>query len=180
MTQHRPSAAGVWAGHTVGVPPERGGTHGDQADRLPHDHPRPDSEAAASPRRRAGELSSLVLEALRQADRALTPGEVLEWLQAAGAGPLAYTTVVTILSRLHAQGIAERSRAGRAYAYSAAAGHAQLTARRMRRLLDAEDDRADVLASFVDGLSARDEQVLRELLGPDLAAGPQPGHRPGR
>jgi predicted transcriptional regulator len=119
-------------------------------------------------RRRAGELSGLVLEILRQADRPLTPGQVLERLDSAGSRPLAYTTVVTILSRLHDQGIADRFRAGRAYAYQAAADEAQLAGRRMRRLLDAENDRDGVLASFVDGLSARDEQVLRDLLGADL------------
>lgn len=119
-------------------------------------------------RRRAGELSGLVLEILRQAGGPLTPGQVLDRLQNAGSGPLAYTTVVTILSRLHDQGIADRFRAGRGYAYQAAADEAQLAGRRMRRLLDAEDDRAGVLASFVDGLSARDEQVLRELLGAGL------------
>ena len=152
---------------------------GDHVGRPARDH-RPDREAAApGPRRRAGELSRLVLEILEQAGRLLTPGEALDRLQAAGAGPLAYTTVVTILSRLHAQGIAERSRAGRAYAYRAAAGPAQLVARRMRRLLDAEDDRASVLASFIGGLSSRDERVLRELLGPDLLSGPQPGGPPG-
>ncbi len=133
---------------------------------------------AGHARRRAGELSGLVLDILQRAGRPLTPGEVLGRLQGAGAGPLAYTTVVTILSRLHAQGIANRSRAGRAYAYQATAGHAQLAARRMRRVLDAEDDRADVLASFVDGLSTRDERVLRELLGPDLAASPETGDPP--
>lgn len=120
------------------------------------------------PRRRAGELSGLVLDILRQAGRPLTPGEVLDRLSGDGSGPLAYTTVVTILSRLHEQGIADRSRAGRAYAYRAAADEAQLAGRRMQRLLDAEDDRAGVLASFVGGLSTRDEQVLRELLGTDL------------
>jgi predicted transcriptional regulator len=116
----------------------------------------------------------MVLETLEQAGRPLTSGEVQDQLQAAGAGPLAYTTVVTILSRLHREGIAERSRAGRAYAYETAVGPAQLVAQRMRRLLDAEDDRRGVLASFVDGLSARDEQALRDLLGPDLPGGP--GH----
>ena len=127
------------------------------------------------PRRRSGELSGLVLDILRQADGPLTPGEVLDRLSGAGGGPLAYTTVVTILSRLHDQGIADRFRTGRAYAYRAAADEAQLAGRRMHRLLDAEDDRAGVLASFVDGLSARDEQVLRELLGSDLAEDPGTG-----
>ena len=153
----------------------------DQPGQLAGDHRQQGGEGAAGvPRRRAGELSRLVLEALQQAGRPLTPGEVLEWLQAAGAAPLAYTTVVTILSRLHAEGIAQRSRAGRAYAYFAAGGQAELTARRMRRLLDAGDDRARVLASFVDGLSDRDELVLRQLLGPDLPSVPGvPGDLPG-
>ncbi len=150
----------------------------DRAGRPVPDDRRPDT-AAALPRRRAGELSRLVLEALQEAGHPLTPGEVLERLQAVGAGPLAYTTVVTILSRLHDQDIVERSRVGRAYAYSAAGGHAELTARRMRRLLDAEDDRAGVLTRFVDGLSTRDERVLRQLLGPDLATQSRPGDRPG-
>jgi predicted transcriptional regulator len=127
------------------------------------------------PRRRAGELSGLVLEILRRAEHPLTPGQVLDRLHSAGSRPLAYTTVVTILSRLHDQGIADRFRTGRAYAYRAAADEAQLAGRRMRRLLDAEDDRAGVLASFVDGLSARDEQVLRELLGGDLGEDPGVG-----
>ena len=133
---------------------------------------------AAGPRRRAGELTRLVLEVLGESGCPLTPGEVQDRLRESGEGSLAYTTVVTILSRLHAQGIAERSRAGRAYVYSAAGGQADLTARRMRRLLDADDDRAGVLASFVGNLSARDERVLRQLLGPDLSAKPRPGHRP--
>lgn len=152
----------------------------DRADRGAHSHgPRGKHHAAASgQRRRSGELSGMVLDILQQAARPLTPGDVVDRLQATGAGSLAYTTVVTILSRLHDQGMADRSREGRAYAYRASAGHEQVAARRMRRLLDAEADRASVLASFVDGLSARDERVLRELLGPDLAAGPQPGDRP--
>jgi hypothetical protein len=42
---------------------------------------------------------------------------------------------------------------------------ASLTASRMRRLLDAEDDRASVLASFVAHLEQDDERLLAELLG---------------
>jgi len=156
---------------------------GARAGRAARDHQRQggDGQAAAArpPRRRDGELSGLVLDILHQAGRPVTAGEVLDRLQGSGAGPLAYTTVVTILSRLHAQGIADRSRAGRAYAYRTAAGHAQLAARQMRRVLDAQDDRAGVLASFVGGLTARDERVLRELLVPDLPPGAVAGDEPG-
>jgi predicted transcriptional regulator len=125
-----------------------------------------------APRRRAGELSGLVLDVLRTAGEALTPGEVQRRLTDAGSGPLAYTTVVTILSRLHAQGLAERYRTGRAYAYQAINDPARLAAGRMRRVLDGESDRDAALASFVDTLSSRDEHLLRELLGPALDTEP--------
>lgn len=138
-------------------------------------------------RRRSGELSGLVAEVLRSTGQALTPGEVQQYLADAGSGPLAYTTVVTILSRLHAQGLAERFRTGRAYSYRAS-DPARLAARRMGRVLDAQTDRDAALASFVDNLSTHDERLLRELLGPgrgasgdaagDVEWGSEPG--PGR
>jgi predicted transcriptional regulator len=115
-------------------------------------------------------LSGLVLDVLRTAGEALTPGEVQQRLADAGSGPLAYTTVVTILTRLHAQGLTERFRTGRAYAYRAISDPAQLAAGRMRRVLDAQTDRDAALASFVDNLSTHDERLLRELLGPGVDA----------
>lgn len=124
----------------------------------------PDSGSDRSARRRAGELSGRVLEMLRESGTGLTPGDVQQRLNAEGTGPLAYSTVVTILSRLHEQGQAERFRSGRAYAYVAVAESA-LAARRMRRVLDDHADRDAVLASFVNDLSPADERRLRALLG---------------
>ena len=91
-------------------------------------------------KRASGELSALVLDVLRQANAALTAGEVRRQFAAMGVGPLAYTTVVTTLSRLHVQGLADRCRRGRAYAYQAVSGH-QLAARRMRLLFFAPSSR---------------------------------------
>jgi predicted transcriptional regulator len=128
---------------------------------IPADRPAgPDRSA----RRRAGELSGQVLAVLRRSAVALTPADVQRRLSAGGTGPLAYTTVVTILSRLHEQGLAERFRTGRAYAYLAVADSA-LAARRMRRVLDDQDDHDAVLANFVNDLSPEDERRLRALLG---------------
>ena len=85
-------------------------------------------------------------------------------------GTLAYTTVLTTLRRLHAKGALRREPTGRAYACAYAlmtpldALPASLTASRMRRLLDADDDRANVLASFVAHLDEDDEQLLAELI----------------
>ena len=83
-------------------------------------------------------------------------------------GGLAYTTVMTTLTRLHGKGALTREPTGRAYAYSLAGSldaiPASLTAGRMRRLLDAGEDRAGVLARFVADLSPDDERLLTELL----------------
>ena len=120
-----------------------------------------DSAVAAAGRRAAGELEATVLAVLQGAGAPLSPGEVRERI----GGPLAYTTVVTILSRLHAKGVLERHKAGRAYLYSPVADEPGLAARRMARVLDGEADREAVLARFVSALSDSDEELLRRMLG---------------
>ena len=115
----------------------------------------------SSARRAAGELESAVLGVLHAAGEPLSPGTVRERL----GGDLAYTTVVTILSRLHAKGVLERARAGRAYLYAPVADEPGLAARRMATVLAAEPDREAVLARFVSSLSESDEQLLRRMLG---------------
>jgi predicted transcriptional regulator len=115
---------------------------------------------AAGSRRGAGELAAEVLGILHAAGTPLSPGEVRERL----GGDLAYTTVVTIMSRLHAKGVLDRERAGRAYRYLPVADEPGLAARRMASVLAAEPDREAVLARFVSGLSDEDEQALRRML----------------
>lgn len=106
--------------------------------------------------------------------------EVLATVAAAGApmstadvhaemGPeLAYTTVMTTLARLHDKGVLRREKRGRAFAYELATRvedlEVSLTANRMHRLLEAEADRAGVLARFVADLSSEDEALLTGLL----------------
>jgi predicted transcriptional regulator len=111
-------------------------------------------------RRPAGSLEQEVLAALAAADRPMTPAEVLEDL----GRDLAYTTVLTTLTRLYDKGALTRQRQGRAYAYTLAADTATLTARRMRRLLASDTDRATVLSRFVAELSPAEEQLLEQLL----------------
>src|SRR4051794_41404934 len=64
--------------------------------------------------RRRGALEQEVLACLGAAGRPLTVAEV----QADLGGKLAYTTVLTALSRLHAKGALTRQPAGRGYAYA--------------------------------------------------------------
>ncbi|MFI2423599.1 BlaI/MecI/CopY family transcriptional regulator [Streptomyces sp. NPDC018955] len=114
-----------------------------------------------SRRRGQGELEALVLSALREADGPATAG----WVQERLGGGLAYTTVITILTRLLAKGAVTRERAGRSFAWTPASDQAGLAAHKMRRVLDSEGDREAVLTSFVTGLGPDDERLLRELLG---------------
>jgi predicted transcriptional regulator len=114
------------------------------------------------PRRRGqGELEALVLSALSEADGPVSAG----WVQERLGGDLAYTTVITILTRLMAKGAVTRERAGRSFAWTPASDQAGLAAHNMRKVLDAENDREAVLASFVTSLQPDDERLLRELLG---------------
>ncbi|WP_225638969.1 BlaI/MecI/CopY family transcriptional regulator [Streptomyces solaniscabiei] len=120
------------------------------------------------PRRRGqGELEALVLSALRETGGPATAGRVHEGL----GEDLAYTTVITILTRLLDKGMVTRERAGRSFAWTPAADQAGLAARRMRKVLDAESDREAVLASFVTGLDPADERLLRDLLAHPAAKG---------
>jgi predicted transcriptional regulator len=111
-------------------------------------------------RRPAGSLEQEVLAALAAAGRPLTPAEVREDL----GRDLAYTTVLTALTRLYEKGALTRGRQGRAYAYTVAADSATLTARRMRQLLASDTDRATVLSRFVAELTPAEEQLLEQLL----------------
>lgn len=119
------------------------------------------------PRRGPGELEHAVLAVLWSADSALSPGEVRDRLGDGGAGELTYSTVVTILSRLHDKGVLDRERHGRSFRYSpVVADAAGLAARQLRDVLARHDDRAAVLSRFVADLSDADEELLRQLLGP--------------
>jgi predicted transcriptional regulator len=119
-----------------------------------------DRAGEASGRRGRGELESGVLAALWGADEPLTARQVQERLP----GDLAYTTVLTILSRLYDKGMLVRHRAGRGYAYTPARDEATHTAARMRTLLERGSDREAVLTRFVSELSPEDEQLLHRLL----------------
>jgi predicted transcriptional regulator len=146
------------------------------------DDPRqaPGSPASAE-RRAAGALEAEILAILREADGPLTPGKVRERLtqrqpasrpparEAPADGPraeLSYSTVVTIVSRLHAKGLLARQRAGRGFTYTPL-DDASLAASRMTQVLGSERDHDAVLSRFVSGLSSRDARLLREMLASD-------------
>jgi len=117
-------------------------------------------------RRPPGALEAAVMDVLRAAGGSLSPGQVRERLAARQLEELSYSTVVTIVSRLHAKGLLERERTGRAFAYRPV-DDASLAASQMSQALQAGMDHGAVLSRFVSGLSGRDARLLRQLLGED-------------
>lgn len=113
-----------------------------------------------STRRPLGTLESEVLEVLWAADAPLTPAEVLERLD----GRLAYTTVMTVLTRLWQKGLVDRDKVGRAFAYRASISEAGFIADRMHSALASSGDRTGTMSRFVDSLDSRQREQLRQLL----------------
>jgi predicted transcriptional regulator len=111
-------------------------------------------------RRAAGELEGDVLAVLWSTGTAMTPGEVHEALGA----DLAYTTVSTILNRLLDKGLVERTKAGRAHAYSAVVAESDVVSSGFRSVLTRSHDREALLQGFVESLSPEDEALVRDLL----------------
>ena len=113
-------------------------------------------------RRAAGQLEYAVLQVLWDGGKPMTPGEVHAVLGV--DGPLAYTTVMTILSRLWKKGSLTRSRAGRAYVYSPAMSRESTAAVRMSQILLNAGDPSMALAQFVESLSPDQQADLRKVL----------------
>ncbi|MGW1157484.1 BlaI/MecI/CopY family transcriptional regulator [Streptomyces sp. NPDC002513] len=116
-------------------------------------------------RRARGELEGEVLAALWAAGGPVTAAVVQE-----GVTGAAYTTVLTILTRLCDKGLVTRQREGRSHVYAPVDDQAGLAAAGMHSLLDDGGDRAAVLARFVSELSTEDEQLLEQLLHGDSSA----------
>jgi predicted transcriptional regulator len=110
-----------------------------------------------------GPLEAEVMAVLWQSDGPVSVREVVQRLNAGRTAPLAYTTVMTVLSRLAGRGILVREQQGRGYVYSPAVADTAEIA--VRGVLAEFGDAA--LARFVErveldpGLRAR----LRKLMG---------------
>jgi predicted transcriptional regulator len=122
----------------------------------------------AGGRRHHGDLESAVLRAVWASSEPVTPAEVRDLL---GGGD-AYTTVLTVLTRLWEKGLLARERRGKAHVYRAVVDEAELTAGQMEQRLRLANDRAAVLARFVDALDPDEAALLRRLL--ELPAGGAP------
>ncbi|GGB29604.1 hypothetical protein GCM10011492_20010 [Flexivirga endophytica] len=76
----------------------------------------------------------------------------------------ALTTLLTVLSRLEAEGLVQREQQGRGSVFSATQPQAEHFAGQMSDVLGAAADRSAVLQQFAGGLSEHDLQVLRAAI----------------
>jgi predicted transcriptional regulator len=108
--------------------------------------------------RRLGELEAEVMELAWSRGDWISVHDLLTALE---GQQRAYTTVMTIVTRLCDKGLLERERQGRGFVYRPAMSREELAARTLREVLaDADDPRA-VLAHFVKGLEASPELLER-------------------
>jgi predicted transcriptional regulator len=126
--------------------------------------------ASAAGRRAAGALEAEILGIVRAAREPLSPGDVRERITTRPQADLSYSTVVTIISRLHDKGLLTRQRSGRGFSYTAV-DEASVAASRMTSMLGSGVDHGAVLSRFVSGLSGRDTRLLRRLLAEAKDAG---------
>lgn len=108
-------------------------------------------------RRAVGALENEILTILWSSDAALTPSEVLERHKS----DLAYTTVMTILTRLWQKGQVDRHQRGRAFEYSPSLSEADFGAEQLVDALSKVHDRSATLSRFVGRLSASEVRQLR-------------------
>jgi predicted transcriptional regulator len=110
---------------------------------------------------RLGELERAVMQTLWSHDTPVTVRAVHEQLADRG---LAYTTVMTVLSRLAGKGFARRERHGRAWLYSAAAGRDHYVAELMLEALGETGDRDAALTRFAHAVTDQEADALRAAL----------------
>ncbi len=125
--------------------------------------------ALLTARRQMGALETEVLMCLWAAEKPMSSADVRGALEK----ELAYTTVMTILTRLWQKGLAEREQQGRRFVYRPLLSEAELVARRMHCDLMRSSDHERALAKFVQGLSGPEVKMLRKLMEPRSSRSPR-------
>lgn len=111
-------------------------------------------------RRPMGSLENAVLAVIWKSPEGLSPAQVGRELD----DDLAYTTVMTICTRLWKKDLLDRTRLGRAFVYRAIVTEDELAARRLREVLEPVENRIEALARFVELLSDNEVDALRRVI----------------
>lgn len=109
-----------------------------------------------------GELEATVMDLLWSRPGPATVRDVQRALE--NERPLAYTTLMTVMDRLHSKGWLTRTMEGRAYSYQPTATKEEHSAQLMTDALGSSTDRTATLVHFLQQLDATDARRLRSAL----------------
>lgn len=104
----------------------------------------------------------MILEVLWDDEGWMIPGEV--HIAVGRRRRLAYTTIMTTMSRLWEKGRLDRRRRGRAFEYRPTLDRTEFAASRMKDFLSGAGDSRAALALFVSTMDASDVAELRRVL----------------
>ena len=110
-----------------------------------------------------GDLERVVMDTLWTHGPDLSVRDVMD--QMGGEKDLAYTTIMTVLDRLAKKGLADRTRDGRAWRYTASSSREELAATALRSTLEnVQADRKLAMMHFLDDASPAELDDLRAAL----------------
>ena len=112
--------------------------------------------------REFGELESAIMDVIWSQDRPCLVREVRERLHY--GRPVAYTTVMTVMTILHGKGVLQREKQGRAWRYWPAERREEHDARLMTEILRSGGDRRLTLRRFLDRVTDEEMDVIRNGL----------------
>jgi predicted transcriptional regulator len=112
--------------------------------------------------RQLGQLEAAVMDRLWASDRPVSVRDVLEDLTR--ERPLAYTTVMTVMDKLHSKKLVRREKHGKAYLYAASSSREEHTAMLLDEVLSASEDRSAALLHLLERLDRGEVDELRAAL----------------
>ena len=111
--------------------------------------------------REFGQLEAAIMDVVWSRDRPLLVREVREGLHY--SRPVAYTTVMTVMTILHGKGVLRREKHGRAWRYWPAEQRAEHDARLMAEILISSTDPVRTLREFLARLGPEGLEEVRNL-----------------
>ncbi|SEH03818.1 Predicted transcriptional regulator [Nonomuraea solani] len=109
-----------------------------------------------------GGLETTIMDRMWAIRQPASVRDVLEHLQKDRA--IAYTTVMTVMDKLHTKGLLKRQPVGRAYIYEAVSSKEAYTAEVMRESLAKSGNRAATLVHFLERLGPEEASALEAAL----------------
>ena len=110
--------------------------------------------------REFGQLESAIMEVIWSQDRPLLVREVRDRLHY--ARPVAYTTVMTVMTILHGKGVLSREKQGRAWRYWPQEQRFAHDARLMAEILRSAGDSALTMREFMSRLTEDELETVRD------------------